>query len=118
MPEGPSLRIGFGTSRTHAFIEAAEEHRAALSRLALGIPGASRPSPLSLEVPIDELLAGIAALSSWPDKQGVEWEESFREYILSGIRDGQEAEGRISGDGAAQQRVAEDEVPGLLGEDW
>src|SRR5690606_1831087 len=27
-------------------------------------------------------------------------------------------EGRISGDGAAQQRVAEDEVPGLLGEDW
>lgn len=117
MPDAPSLSIGFDSTRTRAFLETSSEGKQELSRLALRFPGASRPSPATLEIPLDEFIADIQALSSWAGGV-VEWDDTFAELVREELAYGQEAGARVAGSAPASAPVDEHKVESLLGEGW
>ncbi|QBI56295.1 DEAD/DEAH box helicase [Streptomonospora litoralis] len=112
-----SLRLLFNATRTGVLLEASEERKTALARLALKFPGAGRPAPCALEIPIDEFLAGIETLAAWPDPAGVEWEPTLAELVQEELAYAQEAAARLA-DGTSGPTVAQEEVGGFLGAGW
>ncbi|GHH72210.1 DNA helicase [Kitasatospora indigofera] len=113
----PSLRIGFDVTRTKAVLRAGEGFNSALTRLTARFGGGMRGS-LVAEITLDDFLASIEELGSWPAPEGVVWEDDLAELVGGTLDDADTAQRHLSGDASAGPAVTPDDVPHLLGEDW
>jgi SNF2 family DNA or RNA helicase len=112
-----SLYLTFDTTRTKVVLRAAEEHREDLVRLAARFRTGGQLGPLAAQVDLDDLLAGLAEISSWPRPEGVEWAPELRDLVLGVLQDADAVQRQLAAPGHSQD-VTPDEAISQLGPDW
>lgn len=115
----PSLAIGFAAEATRARLIAQPGLENDLRRLAIGFPTSTQRLPGSVEVELDDLLANLDVLSSWPYKEegAVTWDSQLQVLVVESLQDAQTLSRRL-GDAGAPEAVDADSVPSLLGTEW
>ncbi|KUL51172.1 DNA helicase [Streptomyces sp. NRRL F-4489] len=113
----PTLLLGFDTSRTKVVLRTTEECRSDLVQLAARFRTGGQLGPLAVIVEIDDLLANLNAVSSWPDPQGVEWAPDLRELVVSSIQDAETVRKELEAPGA-RERLDPADVQAVLGANW
>ncbi|MHC5902548.1 DEAD/DEAH box helicase [Streptomyces sp. S6] len=113
-----SLHLGFDGTRTRVVLRTTEQYRQNLVQLAGRFRTGGQLGPLSASVALDELLADLSLLGTWPDHAGVEWAPELRNLVSGVVKDSRLVEERLAGSEAAPPEVTADEVLGLLGDTW
>ncbi|SNS04533.1 DEAD/DEAH box helicase [Actinacidiphila glaucinigra] len=114
---GVSLRLDFDSSRTKVVLTTTEQYRHELVRLAARFRTGGQLGPLSASVALDELLADLSALGSWPHATGVEWAPELQALVVGIVQDANTVKRRLSSAEHGAE-VSPDDVPALLGDDW
>ncbi|MFI6153909.1 DEAD/DEAH box helicase [Kitasatospora sp. NPDC051170] len=114
----PSLQIGFDVTRTAAVLRAAAGYHSDLARLAMRFGNGGMRGPSSAEIPLDDFLASLEVLGSWPAPESVHWEDALAELTGDILDDASTAGKRLSGETADDAAVSPNAVLGLLGDDW
>ncbi|MEU3461674.1 DEAD/DEAH box helicase [Streptomyces sp. NPDC006733] len=119
MPETatPSLVLGFDIGRTRALLRTVPEYRAELAQLLSRFPGGRMTELLAAAVPVDEFVAGLESLASWPDPEGVVWEEAFQALVEEMLDTAETAEKFLAG-GTEGETVTPDDLDSALGDGW
>lgn len=114
-----SLELILADSPGRVRLIAAEPYTGDLRKLSTRYPSARQPTLGTLELELDDLLINLAALASWPDPLGVEWEPALAKLVEDVVNDSQTAAGRLSQDVVASaSEVSPNLVSGLLGTAW
>ncbi|MFF8865993.1 DEAD/DEAH box helicase [Streptomyces sp. NPDC015139] len=113
----PTLTIGFDVTRTQAALRTVPECRSALGQMIANFPNGRMTDKLSAAVPLDNFIAGIGSLGSWPHPEGVVWESDFRRLVEEMLDQADMAERLLSGT-ADEDIVEPDDIPALLGDTW
>lgn len=120
MPEATatvSLRLDFDETRTKVVLRTTDNYREDLVQLAARFRSGGQLGPLAAVVELNDLLAGLNALSSWPDAAGVEWAPELQELVVGVLQDAQVVKQRLDSPDHHEE-VAPDDVPFLLGDEW
>ncbi|MGI5455184.1 DEAD/DEAH box helicase [Streptomyces sp. CA-249302] len=112
-----SLHLGFDDSRTRVVLRTTDQYRQNLVQLAARFRTGGQLGPLSASVALDELLANLPFLSSWPAPADVEWTPELRKLVAGVVNDSRLVEERLADSGASSE-VAADDVLNLLGDTW
>ncbi|MGW1009756.1 DEAD/DEAH box helicase [Streptomyces termitum] len=112
-----SLYLDFDETRTKAVLRASEEYREELVQLTARFRSGGQLGPLAAVVDLNDLLAGLGALSSWPDAPGVQWAPALQELVVGVLQDAEAVKRRLDSPEASGE-VSPDDVPFLLGEEW
>ncbi|MEV7926458.1 DEAD/DEAH box helicase [Kitasatospora sp. NPDC088779] len=112
-----SLTLGFDVSRTKALLRTTPEHGAELARLLTRFPAGRMAELHTAEVPVDDFVAGIEALSGWSDPEGVVWEPAFQDLVVEMLDTADAAERFLAG-GIEDGEVDPDDLDRMLGEGW
>ncbi|MDQ0748732.1 SNF2 family DNA or RNA helicase [Streptomyces africanus] len=112
-----SLHLEFDDSRTCVVLRTTDQYRQDLVQLVARFRTGGQLGPLSASVALDELLANLPVLSSWPDPAGVEWSTDLRNLVSGVVKDARLVEERLADSGALPE-VAADDVLSLLGDTW
>lgn len=113
----PNLTIGFDVTRTQAALRAVPECRTALGQLVANFANGRMTDKLSAAVPLDSFLASIGSLGSWPQPEGVVWQDDFRR-LVEDMLDTADAAERLLSHAPGEDVVEPDAVPALLEDDW
>lgn len=114
----PSLRLGFDVSRTKTVLQAAAPYGSDLTHLAASFPEGVRLGLLTVEVPLDEFLTGIDALSEWPAAESVRWDDDLLALVSDVLDDADQAENYL-GQSPAESAVTDSgSVVEALGPGW
>ncbi len=116
-PTAPSLRLEMAPAGTAVLLKSDAEHAPALGRLSSRFRSAVHQDRQSLLVPLDDFLAGLRALRSWPSKD-VRWDPEVTSLVRDSLHDAQEAKERLADSGPGTVGVLPDEVPDLLVPGW
>ncbi|MFH9354390.1 DEAD/DEAH box helicase [Kitasatospora sp. NPDC017646] len=114
----PSLQIGFDVTRTAAVLRAAAGFHHDLARLSMRFGNGGMRGVSSAEVPLDDFLASLDELASWPAPESVQWEDALAELAGSVLDDADTASRQLSGSSSDEIIIPADSVPGLLGDNW
>ncbi|MET9077659.1 DEAD/DEAH box helicase [Streptomyces sp. NPDC004232] len=112
-----SLHLGFDDSRTRVVLRTTDQYRQDLVELAARFRTGGQLGPLSASVVLDDLLANLAVLSSWPDPAGVVWAPELLDLVSGVVKDARLVEERLAGSGAPPE-VAAGDVLDMLGDTW
>lgn len=112
-----SLHLGFDATRTRVVLKTTDQYRQDLVQLAARFRTGGQLGPLTASVALDELLADLGVLSSWPHHVGVEWAPELRSLVAGVIQDANTVKGRLAGTGAYPE-IASDDVLSMLGDTW
>ncbi|GGY04441.1 DEAD/DEAH box helicase [Streptomyces hiroshimensis] len=112
-----SLRLSFDATRTKVVLRTTDEYREDLVQLAARFPTGGQLGPLSVSVGLDDLLADLNAVSTWPHHTGVEWDPELRDLVLGVLQDAEAVQRRLVAPEQAPE-VSPDDVPEILGHDW
>ncbi|MFF7985372.1 DEAD/DEAH box helicase [Streptomyces sp. NPDC007901] len=112
-----SLHLGFDDSRTRVVLRTTDQYRQDLVQLAARFRTGGQLGPLSASVALDELLANLPFLSSWPAPTGVEWTPELKKLVAGVVNDSRLVEERLADSGASSE-VAAGDVLNLLGDTW
>lgn len=110
-----SLHIGFDVSRTRVLLQARPGNQDELSRLVSRFAVSSHRNPLSAELDLDDFLAGISELATWPTPDTVFWAEDLKLLVGEVLDDAEAAEQWIS---SPAEPSAIDEILAFLGSRW
>ncbi|GAB3655758.1 DEAD/DEAH box helicase [Glycomyces tarimensis] len=113
-----SLRLGFGDDTAHVVLRARPGREDDLRRLALRFSSSVQRSATTLEVELDDLLANLAALASWPDKSEVEWAPALKALVTDSTSDAQRVSKRLDSASDEVDSIDPAEVSHLLGPEW
>jgi SNF2 family DNA or RNA helicase len=113
----PSLTIGFDVTRTQAALRTVPERRTALGQMIASFPSGRMTDKLSAAVPLDSFVASISALGTWPQPEGVVWEDDFR-VLVEELLDQADTAQRILSGAPDEDSIEPEAVPALLGDDW
>ncbi|MDJ0412823.1 DEAD/DEAH box helicase [Rhodococcus opacus] len=114
----PSLRIEYGGNATIARFSVPDGHEDELRRLIIRFRTASQRTRGTADVAIDDLLANLTELATWPYPEGVEWESSLAILARDTTLDAQAVESRLKMDATSPLDVSIDDLPDILGEGW
>ncbi|MEV5881884.1 DEAD/DEAH box helicase [Streptomyces sp. NPDC052020] len=114
---GTSLHLGFDETRTRVVLRTTDEYQQELVQLAARFRTGGQLGPLSASVALDDLLANLGALGTWPDHEGVEWASELRTLVAGVVQDANTVKERLD-NASARGEITPAEVPGLLGEMW
>lgn len=114
---GVSLSLNFDETRTKVVLRAAEEHRNDLVQLASRFRSGGQLGPLAAVVELNDLLAGINALASWPHPEGVQWAPELQELVVGVLQDAESVKQRLGKTDQLSEGSADD-VLLSLGEEW
>lgn len=114
---GASLRLDFDDTRTKVVLRTTESHQEDLVQLAARFRSGGQLGPLAASVELNDLLAGLGALSTWPDASGVEWAPELQDLVVGVLQDAQAVKQRLDAHEHTGE-VSPDDVPFLLGEEW
>ncbi|MEU2622124.1 DEAD/DEAH box helicase [Streptomyces sp. NPDC007157] len=112
-----SLHLGFDDSRTRVVLRTTDQYRQDLVQLAARFRTGGQLGLLSASVALDELLANLPVLSSWPDPAGVEWAPELRKLVAGVVKDAKLVEERLADSGGPSE-VGAGDVLNLLGDTW
>lgn len=112
-----SLHLGFDATRTRVVLKTTDQYRQDLVQLAARFRTGGQLGPLSASVALDELLADLGVLSSWPNHAGVEWAPELRSLVAGVVKDANTVKERLAGS-EASPAVESADVPSMLGETW
>ncbi|MFC5033453.1 DEAD/DEAH box helicase [Streptomyces sp. So13.3] len=112
-----SLHLDFDETRTKVVLTTVEKHREDLVRLAARFRTGGQLAPLAVSVELDDLLASLDAIGTWPHHVGVEWATELRELVLGVLQDAEVVRKRLDAPDQPGE-ITPDEVLGLLGERW
>ncbi|MGW2419235.1 DEAD/DEAH box helicase [Streptomyces sp. NPDC001709] len=112
-----SLHLGFDDSRTRVVLRTTDQYRQDLVELAARFRTGGQLGSLSASVVLDDLLANLAVLSSWPDPAGVVWAPELLDLVSGVVKDARLVEERLAGSGAPPE-VAAGDVLDMLGDTW
>ncbi|MBB4893843.1 SNF2 family DNA or RNA helicase [Streptomyces olivoverticillatus] len=112
-----SLRLGFDDTRTKVVLRTTENYREDLVQLAARFRTGGQLGQLAAVVDLDDLLAGLNHISTWPHHVGVEWAPDLRDLVVSVLNDAETVKKRLDAPEASGE-VTSDAVPSLLGADW
>lgn len=112
-----SLHLGFDATRTRVVLKTTDQYRQDLVQLAARFRTGGQLGPLTASVALDELLADLGVLSSWPHHVGVEWAPELRSLVAGVVQDANTVKGRLAGTGAYPE-IASADVLSLLGDTW
>ncbi|GHE27799.1 DEAD/DEAH box helicase [Streptomyces capitiformicae] len=112
-----SLHLGFDATRTRVVLKTTDQYRQDLVQLAARFRTGGQLGPLSASVALDELLADLGVLGSWPHHVGVEWAPELRSLVAGVIRDANTVKERLAGF-ETSPAVASADVPSMLGDAW
>ncbi|POM26680.1 hypothetical protein BTM25_10840 [Actinomadura rubteroloni] len=115
-----SLTIAFDPTRTRAVLRAHPDFETPLAQLSARFPGSHQREPRLTEIELDDLLAGISALSQWPAPESVTWADDLAQLVGEVLDDAEAAAGRLQGDSAPgiPEKLNDATVTGLLGDGW
>jgi SNF2 family DNA or RNA helicase len=85
--EEASLRISFADSPVQGRLLAAAGYEEDLRRMVPRFRTATQRSPRTVELEIDDLLAGLIALASWPAPESVVWDDGLAALVQSVVQD-------------------------------
>jgi SNF2 family DNA or RNA helicase len=114
---GVSLDLDFDETRTRVVLRTVPEYRDDLVQLSGRFRTGGQLAPLTVAVDLEDLLAGIGALSSWPDSTGVRWAPELAELVRGNLEDAATVKKRIDTEDGPEA-VAPGDVGLLLGEAW
>lgn len=114
---GTSLHLGFDETRTRVVLRTTDEYQQELVQLAARFRTGGQLGPLSASIALDELLANLGALGSWPHHEGVEWAPELRTLVAGVVQDANTVKERLD-NASAPGEITPGEVPDLLGEMW
>ncbi|MBD9728723.1 DEAD/DEAH box helicase [Streptomyces caniscabiei] len=112
-----SLHLGFDATRTRVVLKTTDRYRQDLVQLAARFRTGGQLGPLSASVALDELLADLGVLGSWPHHVGVEWAPELRSLVAGVIKDANTVKERLAGAETASE-VSSADVSDLLGDTW
>ncbi len=113
----PSLHLGFDETRTRVVLRTTEQYQHDLVQLAARFRTGGQLGPLSALIALDDLLASLGVLGTWPHPEGVEWASDLRTLVTGVIQDANTVKERLDGS-PTQGEVTPSDVPGLLGDTW
>ncbi|GAA3056168.1 hypothetical protein GCM10020000_43170 [Streptomyces olivoverticillatus] len=113
-----SLRLGFDDTRTKVVLRTTENYREDLVQLAARFRTGGQLGQLAAVVDLDDLLAGLNHISTWPHHVGVEWAPDLRDLVVSVLNDAETVKKKRLDAPEASGEVTSDAVPSLLGADW
>ncbi|WP_130797058.1 DEAD/DEAH box helicase [Streptomyces otsuchiensis] len=113
-----SLTIGFGDGVARARLRVTTPFEPDLRCLALRFQSSVQRTPGSLDVDIDELLANLVALSTWPQPETVVWDPQLAALASDSMRDAQTVAKRLQAESAAHDELSTEDIDALLGEGW
>lgn len=108
----PTLNVGFGASPTIVKLTAnGDGFREALEDLGSEFGTSRNTSPGAIEISLADFVADLRALTGWPEKDAVHWDETLADLVRS-----------VLDDAARVKSQLESETKGLaewnLGPDW
>ncbi|MFH8557161.1 SNF2-related protein [Streptomyces celluloflavus] len=112
-----TLHLEFDTSHTKVVLRTVQKYRSELVQLAARFRTGGQLGPVAVMIEIDDLLSRLDAIGSWPDPQGVVWAPELRDLVVSSIQDAETARKELEAPGT-QERLAESDVPSVLGDNW
>ncbi|MFI7694233.1 DEAD/DEAH box helicase [Nonomuraea sp. NPDC049655] len=110
-----SLHIGFDLTRTRVLLQVRPGYEDELSRLVSRFALSTHRSSLSAELDLDDFLAGISELATWPTPDTVSWAEDLALLVGEVLDDAEAAEQRISG---PAESFAVENILASLGSRW
>lgn len=115
---GHSLEISFADSGTTVRLRAGDGYSDDLHRLISGFRTAKLRVRGSAEVDLDDLLGNLAELARWPAPSSVTWDPDLAALARDCTLDAQAVETRLQTEQPAAAPISQDEVPGILGDEW
>ncbi|GHF44452.1 SNF2 family DNA or RNA helicase [Amycolatopsis bartoniae] len=115
--DGTTLHLDFDETRTRVVLRTVARYRAELVQLAGRFRTGTQLGPLAVAVDLEDLLAGLVAISSWPDHSGVQWSSELAELVRGNLEDAAAVKSRL-GSAEEPSTFAAEDVPFLLGDDW
>jgi SNF2 family DNA or RNA helicase len=109
----PSLALGLDTTGVSVVVHAGRADLP-LDRLAARWRSARRVNATTLEVDLDDVLAGLSALADWPEPASVVWESELKQIVADSILDARAAAHQLNG----HDTVADDIQPLQLAQRW
>ena len=113
----PSLQLDFNETRTKVTMRAVQEHRGDLVHLATRFRTGAQLGPLTAVVDLDDLLAQLNLLATWPRPDSVQWSDELAELVKGNVEDANAVKNQLGAPELGPAVRAED-VPSLLGDDW
>ncbi|MFI6505057.1 DEAD/DEAH box helicase [Nonomuraea typhae] len=114
-----SLQLGFDLTRTRVLLQTQEKYQDDLRRLVSRFVAAGPRTQISAELELDDFLAGISELATWPQPETVAWDDDLALLVGEVLDDAEVAERRIAGDESVVDRqVFPEDVLGMLGSSW
>ncbi|MEV0645505.1 DEAD/DEAH box helicase [Phytomonospora sp. NPDC050363] len=114
-----SLEIGFGDSAATARLRAADGCEEDLRRLASHFRSGVQRTPRTLDVDIDELLVSLAALTAWPQRESVAWDDELARLAKDSVVDARSLTGYLDpGATVAGPQLDAADLDPVLGTDW
>lgn len=117
VPVEPSLRLDFNETRTKVTLRTVQEHRGDLVQLATRFRTGAQLAPLEVSVDLNELLAQLGVLSTWPQAETVEWSAELADLVRGNVEDAEAVKQQLSTPGQDLGLPA-GRVGEVLGEDW
>jgi SNF2 family DNA or RNA helicase len=112
-----SLRLEFNETRTKVILRAAEKYREDLVQLAGRFQTGSQLGALTASIDLDDLLAQLAKIGSWPQHSDVYWAPDLADLVRGNVQDAEAVKKRLANPDVGAD-VSIDGVPALLGPDW
>ncbi|MFI0775900.1 DEAD/DEAH box helicase [Streptomyces sp. NPDC021212] len=120
-PAGSVLKIGFDETRTKAVLRATPDCQEQLVRLTARFGSGSQRGQFAAEVDLEEFLANLMVLNTWPEPQSVRFAPDLQSLAEGSVRDAQAVEQRLKAGEQGQEvhgEVRPEDVHGRLGGDW
>ncbi|MBW6438298.1 DEAD/DEAH box helicase [Actinoplanes hulinensis] len=114
-----SLQLSFDVTRTRVVLRSSGAFRDEFARLVGLISAGDQTGPLTAEIGLDDFLAGVGELATWPD-QRVQWDEALANLVTDVLDDADTAQERLSHAelALAPGGIAPGEVDTRLGGAW
>jgi hypothetical protein len=93
------------------------KYKADLAQLLSRFPGGRMTELLTAAVPVDEFVAGLESLASWPDPEGVVWEGPFQALVEEMLDTAESAEQFLAG-GTDRDTVTPEDLDSAVGDGW
>ncbi|MFI1099524.1 DEAD/DEAH box helicase [Streptomyces melanogenes] len=113
--------MSFNETRTKVLLRTVPGYREQLVRLAARYSSGGQRGEASAEVDLEEFLASLQLVNTWPDLPGVWFAPDLRALAETSVRDAQAVDERLSAGergGTVFEAVDPGDVPGRLGTDW
>jgi SNF2 family DNA or RNA helicase len=113
------LSLGFDATRTRVVLRTDPRFMGDLVQLMSRFSAGRPTGPGSVEIELDDLLAGLAELASWPSPELVTWESALSNLVVSVVNDSHSVGQQLNSSVTDQpQLVHADDVQSMLGPDW